>query len=219
MKPNTEVKPPPRPRGRPRSEQARNAILRAAHDIMQSDGLTAVTIEAVAQRAGVGKPTIYRSWPNAQALAMAALMAGGTAAATDGERAPAGLQALRRQLRDIAETFATRMGRSVTMMLATAEPDTELSKVFRHHFIVARREEGRAMLSRAIADGEVASDTDIEIALDLIYAPIFYRLLVGHGPLDAAYADGVLDQVLRGLAGDTASRPRAAAKVRRGTAR
>jgi AcrR family transcriptional regulator len=219
MKPVTEVKPPPRARGRPRSEQARNAILRAAHDILQNEGLTAVTVEAVAQRAGVGKPTIYRSWPNAQALAMAALMAGGAAAASDGERAPAGLVALRRQLRDIAATFATRMGRSVTMMLAAAEPDTELSKVFRHHFIMARREEGRAMLSTAIAKGEVASSTDIDVALDLIYAPIFYRLLVGHGPLDAAYADGVLDQVLRGLAGGRQPRPRPAGRQGRGGGR
>jgi AcrR family transcriptional regulator len=216
MKPATEVKPLPRPRGRPRSEQARNAILRAAHDILQNEGLTAVTVEAVAQRAGVGKPTIYRSWPNAQALAMAALMAGGVATASGDARAPAGVAALRRQLRDIAATFATRTGRSVTMMLAAAEPDTELSKVFRHHFIMARREEGRAMLSTAIADSEVASSTDIEVALDLIYAPIFYRLLVGHGPLDAAYADGVLDQVLRGLAGGRQPRPRPAGRQGRG---
>jgi AcrR family transcriptional regulator len=205
MKPAAKVKSAvetaePRPRGRPRSAKARRAILRAAHDILQREGLTAVTIEAVAARAGVGKPTIYRTWPNAQALAMAALMEG-EGGPDDGPAAPrAALAALRRQLRDIAATFSSRLGRSVTMMLASAEPETELAKSFRHHFILARREEGRALLERARAAGEVDAGLDIEVALDLLYAPVFYRLLVGHGPLDAAYTDAVLDRVLAGLA-------------------
>src|SRR5579864_9001228 len=63
-----------RPRGRPRSLEARRAILRAAHELLAEGGLSSVTIEGIADRAGVGKPTIYRTWPNANAVAMAALM-------------------------------------------------------------------------------------------------------------------------------------------------
>jgi hypothetical protein len=111
---------------------------------------------------------------------------------------------LRRQLRQIATLFATPMGRSVTTMLAAADQDTELSKAFRNHFIMARRNEGKALLSTAIADGTLRPDFDVEVALDMIYGPLFYRLLAGHARLDAAFTDALLDHALAGLA---AARP------------
>ena len=67
---------PRRKPGRPRSERARQAILRSAFDLLQEVGPTRLTVEAVAARAGVGKPTIYRYWANAQDLAMAAMSVG-----------------------------------------------------------------------------------------------------------------------------------------------
>lgn len=189
---------PPRPRGRPRSADARAAILRAARELLEEGGLTSVTMEGIAARAGVGKPTVYRAWPNAQAVAMAALME------TD-EPAPklartrSAVADLRRQLRAVAEVFATRMGRQVTSMIAAASGETELSKVFRNHFILARREEGRALLARAIAQREIRRTIDVDIALDMIYGPIFYRLLMGHAALDAKFTDAVVDHALKGL--------------------
>src|SRR5690349_1217514 len=66
---------PKKARGRPRSEETRKAILRAARELLAEGGPGAVTMEAVAERAGVGKPTLYRSWPDRHAVAMAALMA------------------------------------------------------------------------------------------------------------------------------------------------
>lgn len=166
---------------------------------MEKGGFTAVTIEGVAQRAGVGKPTIYRSWPNAQAVAMAAML---ETSVQPGASAPtrSGLRALRLQLREIAKLFATPLGRNVTMMVAASEPDTELAKVFRNHFILARREEGRRFLEEAIEQNEVRKDVDLEVALDLIYAPIFYRQLAGHKALDAGFTEQVLRHALRGLA-------------------
>jgi AcrR family transcriptional regulator len=189
----------PRPRGRPRNEGARLAILRAAREMLERGGVAAVTMEGVAQRAGVGKPTVYRHWPNAHAVAMAALLE--DAPAEPETRAARGaLPALRRQLRQIATLFATPMGRSVTMMLAAADQDTELSKAFRNHFIMARRTEGKTLLAAAIADGSVRPDFDVEVALDMIYGPLFYRLLAGHARLDAAFTDALLDHALAGLA-------------------
>src|SRR5215471_3086980 len=78
---------PDRPRGRPRSVAARRAILKATHELLAEGGLSSVTIEGIAARAGVGKPTIYRTWPNAHAVAMAALMEGSE---TDEPANPAG---------------------------------------------------------------------------------------------------------------------------------
>ena len=188
-----------RPRGRPRDEGARLAILRAAREMLERGGVAAVTMEGVAQRAGVGKPTVYRHWPNALAVAMAALLEDPPAEA-ESRAARGAMPALRRQLRQIATLFATPMGRSVTMMLASADQDTELSKAFRNHFIMARRTDGKALLAAAIADGVLRPDFDVEVALDMIYGPLFYRLLAGHARLDAAFTDALLDHVLDGLA-------------------
>jgi AcrR family transcriptional regulator len=196
-----EAEPAPPRRGRPRSVSARLAVLEAAKALLAEGGLGAVTIEAVAARAGVGKPTIYRTWPNAHAVAMAALMEGEEAdGPTRGARTA--ISTLRRQLRGIARVFSSRTGRSVTLMLASAVGETELSKAFRNHFILARREEGRALLRKAIERGELRGDLGAageEVALDLLYAPIFYRILVGHAPLDDAFVDAVVEQLVRGL--------------------
>ncbi len=189
----------PRPRGRPRDEGARRAILRAAREMLERGGVAAVTMEGIAQRAGVGKPTVYRHWPNAHAVAMAALLED-VPAEPEGRTARGAVPALRRQLRQIATLFATPMGRSVTMMLAAADQETELSKAFRNHFIMARRDEGRALLEKATADGTLRPDFDLEVALDMIYGPLFYRLLAGHARLDAAFIDALFDHVLSGLA-------------------
>jgi AcrR family transcriptional regulator len=204
---------PDRPRGRPRSLEARRAILKATHEMLAEGGLSSVTIEGIAARAGVGKPTIYRTWPNAHAVAMAALMesdeSGESVDATakqttepapkPNERSSCALTALRTQLHEVASVFSAPLGRSVTLMIAAAEPDTELSKAFRNHFILARRNEGRAFLASAMSNGEIRRDLDIDVALDLIYAPVFYRLLMGHAPLTARFIDDVLNLALQGL--------------------
>ncbi len=85
-------------------------------------------------------------------------------------------------------------------MIAASLGETELAKAFRNQFIAASRAHGRELLERAMRQGELREDLDLEVALDLVYGPIYYRLLVGHAPLDRAFTDAVLDQVLRGLA-------------------
>jgi AcrR family transcriptional regulator len=189
---------PRRPRGRPRSERARVAILRAARALLADGGPGAVTMEAVAARAGVGKPTVYRWWPDRHAVAMAALMdtPPGEGVAASGGSA---ITALRAQLRAVAKRFATSTGRHVTSMLAAADPDSELSKAFRNHFVLARRAEGEAFLERAKANREVRRDLDVEVALDLLYGPLFFRLLIGHAALDESFMDKVLDAAVRGM--------------------
>ncbi len=177
---------------------ARAAILRAAAEIVEEDGITAVTMEGVAQRAGVGKPTLYRSWRNAQELGMAALIE--TQKTLPAARASASaLEDLRQQLRKVAAVFASRIGRSVAMMVAAADGETELSKVFRTHFIFARREEGRALLQKAVEQSAARRDIDLDVALDMIYGPLFYRLLVGHKPLSAEFTDSLLGHAVEGL--------------------
>ncbi len=188
----------PKRRGRPRSEAARARVLRAARALLETSGPAAVTIERLAEHAGVGKPTIYRTWPNAQAVLMAALMPEAPAAA----RRPAttdALAQLRRQLRDLAGRFSARSGRSVTLMLAAAEPDSELARAFRHRVILAAREEGRRLLRQAVTDGALRRGIDLDVALNVLYGPLFLRVLLGHGPVDTRFADRVVALALRGL--------------------
>jgi AcrR family transcriptional regulator len=185
-------------RGRPRSEAARLRVLAAARRLLEERGMAGVTVERIAAEAGVGKPTIYRHWPNAQAVAMDAFLD-----TADAGHAPAGrilaLPALRRQLGGIAAAFASATGRSTAAMIAAAQNDSELAKVFRNRFIMKSRETGRALLLQAIAEGELRADADLEVALDLIYAPLFFRLLIGHGALDRAFTDALLELALEGL--------------------
>jgi AcrR family transcriptional regulator len=185
-------------RGRPRDSAVRKKILMAAGSLLDEGGLGAVTMEAVAARAGVGKPTIYREWPNAQAVAMAAFLETAQAA-PGGKIGKSPLATLKRQLRKIAEVFSTRAGRNTAMMIAAAQNDSELAKVFRNHFILSSREEGRLLLVAAQRVGELRADFDIEVALDLVYAPLYFRLLIGHGPLDGAFTDGLLEMAVAGL--------------------
>jgi len=161
-------------------------------------GLLAVTMEGVAARARVGKPTVYRHWSNRYELAMAALMAAsGEMAAPSPAAAP--LDALRAQLKALAALFASGTGRHVAALLSSGYGETELSKAFRSHFVQARREEGRGLLRRAIDAGEVKDVVDVELVLDLIYGPIFYRLTMGHAPVDTLFTGALLRQLIDGI--------------------
>jgi AcrR family transcriptional regulator len=203
-------------RGRPRSEAAKQAILRAARELLAEGGPGAVTMEAVAARAGVGKPTVYRWWPDRHAVAMAALMETDAPPPLHDQRRSA-IAALREQLRAIVRRFATSTGRHITSMIAASSTESELSKAFRTHFVLERRTEGQALLERAIKAKEVRADLQIDVAVDLVYGPVFFRLLLGHAALDERFVDEVLDEALRGMApspGRTSSRARRAPRPR-----
>lgn len=187
-----------RQRGRPRSEAARRRMLDAARDMLEEGGLLSVTMEGVAARARVGKPTVYRHWKNRHELAMAALLAT-SAEMSVPSPAQAPLEALRAQLKAMATLFASGTGRHVTALLSSGYGETELSKAFRSHFVQARRDEGRTLLERAMAAGEIRPDVDVHVATDLIYGPIFYRLMMGHGPVDASFVDRLWSELNAGL--------------------
>jgi len=192
----------PKKPGRPRSERARQAILKAAYNLLIEDGVGRLTIEAVAARAGVGKPTIYRTWANAGELAMAALMARPAAEPSLAATASP-LDDLQRQVCQVIDIFSSLRGRQIARMMAASESDSELSKAFRNRIILKCREEGRAILLRAQALETVRRDLDVEVVLDLIYGPIFYRLLVGHGTLDDRFGREIVRSLKEGMVATT----------------
>jgi hypothetical protein len=85
-------------------------------------------------------------------------------------------------------------------MIAASEQESELAKAFRGHFVMARREEGRLILKAAVAQQELRPGLDLDAVLDSLYGALFFRLLMGHAPLDANFVDTLVKQGLRGLA-------------------
>lgn len=191
----------PRTRGRPRNAAGRAAILRAARELIDEAGPAGLTMEAVAARAGVGKPTVYRWFENRHAVAMAALIDAPIAGDLPRRRKrdASAVAALELQLLTLADTLASRHGRHVTTMIAAADPDTEMAKAFRHHVVLARRGDGRTLLQAAIDAGELRADIELDVALDQIYGALFFRLLLGHAPVDAAFVRKLVAQAVSGL--------------------
>lgn len=187
--------------GRPRSERARHAILRATADLLMSRGLAGVSMDAVAERARVSKATIYRWWPTKEALALDTLYeesARGRPAIPDTGTLRGDLLAL---LQPWARLVTSRpYGRLIAALVTRAQVDTEFGDQYRARFVEPRREEARVILRRAIDRGELPADTKMEVALDLLYGPLYHRMLHGHAPLDEGFVRDVVDTALAGLA-------------------
>jgi AcrR family transcriptional regulator len=180
-------------RGRPRSEAAQERALAVAREILLAEGFGRLTMEAVASRSGVSKPTLYRHWANAQQLAMAALVPPTeVAGAHDGQTAKARLT---NQLETLIETFATTRGRQIALTLASADPESEYTRAFRNRVALASREIGREIIQSAIFEGELDAPDDTDAVLDMIYGSIFYRLLMGHLPLTKDLASAIIVRI------------------------
>jgi AcrR family transcriptional regulator len=186
-------------RGRPRSEKARHAILEAAAELLLSRGLGAVSMDAVAETAGVSKATIYRWWPSKEMLALDALLdwAGASAPARDTGALRGDLLALVRPW--VREIRRQPFGRVIAALVTEAQSDPQFAEAYRTRFVEPRREAMRAAFARAIERGEAPADLDVEVAVDLIYGPLYHRLLHGHAPLSARFGEAVVDMALAGI--------------------
>jgi AcrR family transcriptional regulator len=189
-----------RRRGRPRSEAARLAILDAAGELLLANGLEAVSMDAVAERAGVSKATIYRWWPTKQTLALEALYHEWDTSRS----APPDTGSLRGDLLALLRPWIRRVrerpyGRVVASLVTEVHTDAEFAREYQARFVEPRRAPARRVLECAIERGELARGTDVELALDLIYGPVFHRLLHVHAPITDRFVQSVVDTVLAGL--------------------
>jgi AcrR family transcriptional regulator len=193
--------PETRPRGRPRSEKARVAILDAAMTELLERGLHAMSMDDVARQAGVSKATIYRWWPSKELLALDALAAEWAASASAGERETGNLRddLLARFRPWVRQLSSKPFARVVAGLVAEAQTDPEFAELYREHFIRPRRDATRELLDQARNRGEIAEDTDLELTLDLLYGPIYHRLLQGHAPLTERFAQQVIDHVITSI--------------------
>jgi AcrR family transcriptional regulator len=183
--------------GRPRSKQLHQAMLKAALDLVLEVGFRAVSVEAIAAKTGVGKTTLYRRWPNKAAVIMEAFIGllGPASRFPENERA---VERLRLQMHITAKAFRGRVGALVRALMAEAQFDPELAKAFRENWTLPRRKLVYETLEEAIRQGGVRADIDIEAAIDAFYAPIYYRLQMGTGPISESYVDSVYEQAMEG---------------------
>ena len=192
--------------GRPRSREAHEAILRAAITLTREVGYDALTIDAIAARAGVGKATVYRRWKSREALVVEAI--GRIVAAVpepDTGRAEGDLmQLMRSTLAMYADPASGALLSGLVAAMARSEP---IAQAVRTGFVGMRRAAMRRALERGIGRGELRAGTDVELALDLLSGPLFWRFLVTGGPVDEGLARGTVQAVLRAFGSNGSSSP------------
>jgi AcrR family transcriptional regulator len=192
-------------RGRPRSDRAQKAILEAAAELLLAPDGDAVSMDAVAEKAGVSKATIYRWWRTKETLTLDALYAEWATAPSvrdTGTLRGDLLSLLRPWVRVVAER---PYGRVVARLITEVHTDPTFAEEYQARFVQPRRDAGRAVFARAMERGEIAPSTDVEVALDLLYGPLYHRLLHGHAPFSDRFARQVVDTALAGIVGSPAS--------------
>lgn len=162
-------------------------------------GYGRLSIEAVARRASVGKTTVYRRWPTKEAMVVAVL-APIAVAAIDVPDTGALHSDLRRYLADAATALEHPLAsRIIPDLLAEAARSSTLADALLTTIGDARREKAALLVRRAIDRGELPADTDVELALDMIGGPLYWRMAVVHGPRPGDYLDRLTDRVVAAL--------------------
>jgi len=184
--------------GRPRSEQAEQAIIEATLDVFAEKGFEGVCVELVAARAGVGKATIYRRWPNKEELLLAAF---GSLKSPLPE--PKGIS-VRDDLLAMVEVMCAdkadpRKARRYALLLGEGEKYPRLMARYKETVVEPRREVMRAVIRHGVETGELRPDTDVEIAMLQLTGAIMAQEKSQAGMLDDDFAARLVDGLLLGL--------------------
>jgi AcrR family transcriptional regulator len=165
-----------------------------------------MSVDAIAQHAGVSKATIYRWWPNKAAIVMEALLAATEPEIHVPESDDPEQDLLTRVRRTIA-LFRSDKGRVLTSLIAEAQFNPELAEAYRVDLLGPRRAAMRSALERMIAAGALDSALDMDMAIDLLLGPLYQRLLLAHAPLDEAFERNYPPRALAALRAAFAPEP------------
>jgi AcrR family transcriptional regulator len=190
---------PSRARGRPRSEEHRDAVLKAAMELMQEDDLRRASIDRISARSGVSKATIYKWWPNRTAVAIDAFLHRMMVDAPVPDTGSAA-EDFRLTLRGMMGFYTSPLGAIYAQLVGESQfYPTERERI-RTHQVNVRRAAVRKIWDRGVARGELNPNVDPEVALDLIFGPAMYRRATGHAGLTPADADAIVATAMRALA-------------------
>lgn len=172
------------------------AILDATRELLAQGSVQGLTVEAVAARSGVAKTTIYRRWRGKEELALAVLLDHAAHVIDIPE-----LDTVRDELvalvaHAVEILGSTPMGKVMQGLISDLATDPDLAQPFHEQVIALRVAELQRLLARGVARGEVRSDVDPVFAHELLFGPVYHRLLMTGVPLDPAYAERVVDAVL-----------------------
>jgi AcrR family transcriptional regulator len=186
--------------GRPRSEApvAHEAIMDAVHALLQKQSVRDLTMEAIANHAKVGKPTLYKWWPSKAALVLA--MFHERLARTDlAPTAKTAEAVLRAKVRRLIASLNADFGKVMADLIAEGQSEPAvLRDLFEQHMHV-RQAAAVADIERGQAAGEFSADADPELMIDGIIGPIYFRLLMRHAPLTQEFGQAIVSQVLRAV--------------------
>lgn len=183
--------------GRPRDERIDAEVVSAVLDVLKSGGYRAVTIAAIAQRTKRGRSSIYRRWPSKRHLVAYSVVSemGATPAADTGD--------LGGDLNAVVETLLRAFGgplrQALPGLVAEMANDPELGETIRKEVLAIRRRSMRQALARAATRGEIRTDFDVELILDMLTGPFYYRALFEHARISRRMAQEAVKYVLRAL--------------------
>jgi AcrR family transcriptional regulator len=182
-----------------RNEHARASILAAAFDLCRDRGYEKTTIEAIAQRAGVGKQTIYRWWPSKGAVILEALNEA-IGVATDFADSGDVTADLREQMTAVSRLFtSTDFGSVYSSAIGAAQDDADMAEGIVQDIIGPRFAAARKRLARAQEQNQIRAGADLDVIVELLYGALYYRYLIKTRPPDAEQVRIILDLAFAGL--------------------
>jgi AcrR family transcriptional regulator len=182
-------------RGRPRRVETDAAIAAATRSLLADVGYAGLTVEEVARRAGVGKPTVYRRHASKAALVAAIVhdsLANANPTVPDSGDVRRDLTALLTNL--VSTLTTTGFGAIVADLVSPASRDPELAAAVRA-VLGHRRLVIASVLERAADEGRLASQS-VDLAIDLVLGAVYFRYLITGTPIDAADVEGLVDTVI-----------------------
>jgi AcrR family transcriptional regulator len=189
----------PRAAGRPRDPALDRAILDATLELLEQEGYERMSIESIAQHAGVGKPTIYRRWASKQELVIDAL-----ARLSDRFEVPAE-GTVRERLTAFVERLWAKASRAhadrtdlVSNLIGEMHRNPELRDAVRTTFVADRRRQLVSLLREGIEAGEIHADVDVDVAADVVLSPLMARKLLTGGRISASVGRAVVDLLFDG---------------------
>ena len=185
-------------RGRPRNPETRAKILKAAYEMLNEVGFMDLTIEGVAARAEVGKPTIYRRWKTKAALAMDAFLEAVNPEIIFPDTGSV-KEDFKEQMQKIVKLMNSPRGEVLASVIGCGQADEELIAAFRENWLIPRRKDAIAIFQRGVERGELKAEINPEVAIDALYSPLFYRLLLKHQPLNNKFVNELIELVMNGM--------------------
>lgn len=186
-------------KGRPRNAETEKTILATAYELLLEEGFSAVTVEKIADRAKVSKATIYKWWPNKAAVVMDSFLSAAMSRLpvpdTGSVMADMVIQA-----GNLAGFLTSREGKVIAELIGEGQFDGKLAEEYRARYFAPRRLDSKRILERGVQRGELQADLDLELCIDLIYGPLFYRLLVTGEPIDPSFIKAVISYAFKGIA-------------------